>query len=78
MSIKTTTQRQDIFSPTGDDLAAPIPPEQALQLANITIEDQSRLIGRLREALQHIYAMRGEDELIASVCNPLIDQTRYY
>ena len=33
------------------------------------------LIQELKEALQDIYANRGEDEFIANICNPLIEKT---
>ena len=33
------------------------------------------LIQELREALQDIYANRGEDKFIANICNPLIERT---
>lgn len=35
-----------------------------------------KLVQKLREGLQEIYANNGEDEFIANICNPLIDQTR--
>lgn len=39
-------------------------------------EEQSRLIHQLREGVQEIYAKRGEDMLIAGICNRLIDISR--
>lgn len=34
------------------------------------------LVIRMRGGLQEIYALRGEDDLVARVCNPLIEVTR--
>ena len=41
-----------------------------------TADDYWRLICELRAGLQEIYALRGEDELVAKICSPLIDKTR--
>lgn len=37
--------------------------------------DYWRLIMEMREGLQTIFAMNGEDELIAKICSPLIDRS---
>jgi hypothetical protein len=42
-------------------------------LAESHADDNLRLARMLREGLQRIYAERGEDPLIASICSPLID-----
>lgn len=34
------------------------------------------LVIQMRAGLQELYAMRGEDDLVARVCNPLIEATR--
>lgn len=36
------------------------------------------LVVRLRGGLQEIYALRGEDDLVARVCDPLIEATREF
>jgi hypothetical protein len=41
-------------------------------------DDYWKMIMRLRGGLQEIYAKRGEDELIAAICNPLIDMSSSY
>lgn len=45
-----------------------------LGIAESLAEDYRRLMLEAREALQAIYAMRGEDEFIANICSPLIDK----
>ena len=34
------------------------------------------LVIRLRGGMQELYALRGEDDLVARVCDPLIEATR--
>jgi hypothetical protein len=34
------------------------------------------LVIRMRGGLQELYALRGEDDLVARVCDPLIEATR--
>ena len=52
--------------------------EFSVRLLEDQIENQSNIINELREALQNIYSMRGEDEFIANLCSPLIDKYRGY
>ena len=47
-----------------------------LTFARSEIQDQHNLISDLREGLQTIYAERGEDQLIADICDPLIESSR--
>jgi hypothetical protein len=46
-----------------------------LCMAENTASDYWRLVVALREGLQEIYAMRGEDKLIAKIASPLIDKS---
>ena len=46
-----------------------------LCMAENIANDYWRLVIALREGLQEIYAMRGEDELIAKIASPLIDKS---
>lgn len=39
-------------------------------------ESMEELIQQIREGIQEIYSMRGEDQLVAKICSPLIDKTR--
>jgi len=50
--------------------------EFSVRLLECEVEDKSRAINELREAIQNIYSMRGEDEFIANLCSPLIDKYR--
>lgn len=47
-----------------------------LKLAQQEAKDHWRMVQALREGLQEIYAMRGEDPLIARIASPLIDASR--
>jgi hypothetical protein len=40
------------------------------------VDEKNRIIDELHNALKNIYSMRGEDELIANLCSPLIDKYR--
>lgn len=40
------------------------------------IEYLRGLVVQMRAGLQELYALRGEDEVVARVCSPLIDATR--
>ncbi|MCW8931839.1 MAG: hypothetical protein OQL19_16600 [Gammaproteobacteria bacterium] len=44
--------------------------------SEIEIEDLYKAVTELREGLQEIFALRGEDELIEKIASPLIDKTR--
>lgn len=39
-------------------------------------DEAEDMVNKMRAVLQEIYAMRGEDALIESLCSPLIDATR--
>ncbi len=47
--------------------------KQSRDLAESHADDNLRLARTLREGLQQIYTARGEDALIASICQPLLD-----
>lgn len=40
------------------------------------IEDKTKLMIQMREGLQELFAMRGEDSLVEKICNPLIEKSR--
>jgi hypothetical protein len=50
--------------------------ELELRMADETIDIYRKLVEELRDGLQSIYAMRGEDRFIANICNPLIEKSR--
>jgi len=43
-------------------------------MAESKADDYWRLICEMRGGLQELYSMRGEDELVAKICSPLIDK----
>lgn len=40
--------------------------------------DYQRLISQLADGIKQIYAITGEDERVADICNPLIESSRLY
>jgi hypothetical protein len=43
--------------------------EVEIEMANSEREDEQKASARLREDLNEIYALRGEDPLVATICN---------
>ncbi len=48
-----------------------------LMLAEGRADDSWALVQEMRVGFQEIYAKRGEDELIANICNPLIEKSGF-
>lgn len=49
--------------------------EKSIVLANATTASYRVMVDEFRSALQEIFALRGEDELIEKICSPLIDKS---
>jgi hypothetical protein len=47
-----------------------------IAMQNDEINALRQLVNNMREGLQTLYAMRGEDELVSDICNPLIEKSR--
>lgn len=49
-----------------------------LALERSRSEDYHNLIIEIRETIQEIYSLCGEDEMIEKICSSLIDKTRIF
>ncbi len=80
MSVESEKTYQPVAHRTGETFARPDPEvlelRDALKMSQAEADDHLRMVGRLREGLQEIYRLRGEDAVIARIASPLIDASR--
>lgn len=80
MTSENETNQQAVVRCTGETVGRPDPEvlelRDALKMSQAEADDHLRMVGRLREGLQEIYRLRGEDPVIARIASPLIDAAR--